>query len=63
MIDERAKKIIRKRREVECFAICDRAAWFYDLPKERKNEVRAWRNAWLVATETGIIPKRPSWIK
>ena len=61
-MSERVKEKIRKRREKECFAICDRAIWFYELPVEKRKEVEAWRARWLDATKTGIIPEKPAWI-
>ena len=63
LLSETTKAKIRKRREKECFAICDRAVWFYELPIERRKEVEIWRAAWLDATETGIVPAKPAWIK
>lgn len=53
---------IRKQREAECFSICDRAAWFYSLSEEQKAEVQHWRQAWLDAPETGVMPVKPVWI-
>lgn len=63
MVSKKAKKIIRERRAVECFSICDRAAWYDALPTARKEEVQEWRKKWLMATETGVIPNKPAWIK
>lgn len=62
-LSEQVKAKIRARREVECFAICDRAAWFASLPPSRKKEVLEWRQKCLDATKTGILPKRPCWIR
>lgn len=53
---------LRRRREFECFAISDRAVWFYGLTEEQKAEVQHWRQAWLDAPETGTIPPKPEWI-
>lgn len=53
---------IRSRRETECFSICDRAAWFYALSDSKKAYVLQWRQAWLDAPETGVIPVKPAWI-
>lgn len=53
---------LRRRREYECFAISDRAVWFYGLTEEQKAEVQHWRQAWLDAPETGNIPEKPQWI-
>ena len=63
VLSETTKAKIRARREKECFAICDRSVWFYELPVEKRKEVEAWRAAWLKATETGICPSKPKWIK
>lgn len=63
ILSEATKAKIRARREKECFAICDRAVWFYELPIEKRKEVELWRAKWLSATETGIVPKKPAWIK
>lgn len=54
---------LRRRREYECFAISDRAVWFYGLTEEQKAEVQHWRQAWLDAPETGTIPVKPDWIE
>lgn len=59
---EQYKKELRRRRENECFAIVDRAAWFYGLSDERKAEVLAWREAWLNVTDTLMVPEKPNWI-
>ena len=62
-ISEATKAKIRERRQKECFEICDRGAWFASLSEERKKVVLKWRAAWLDATETGICPAKPAWIK
>ena len=62
-LSEQTKKKIRDRRERECFAICDRGAWFASLSPSRQKIVLKWRKDWLNATETGICPSKPSWIK
>ena len=61
-LSETTKAKIRARREVECFAICDRGAWFASLSEARKKQVLKWRAAWLNATETGLCPTKPVWI-
>lgn len=61
--DDYTAKAIRQLRRLECFDIADRAAWYDALTEEQKAEVQAWRKAWLDAPETGIIPKKPEWIK
>ena len=63
IISEVTKQKIRAWREKNCFPIVDRAAWYDSLTKEQKAEVQKWRKACLDATETGVIPAKPSWIK
>lgn len=63
MLDERRITIIRKKREIECFKYCDRAAWYDTLTPDKKREVRVWRKKWLDATKTGILPNPPAWVK
>jgi hypothetical protein len=62
-VPESKKQYFRERRQIECFNIADRAAWYDGLTAEQKQEVQAWRKAWLDVTETMIIPTKPSWIK
>ena len=62
-VPEAHKQYLRERREIECFAIADRACWYDSLTNEQKKEVQMWRNAWLDVTQTLIIPTKPSWIK
>lgn len=61
--DDYTAKAIRQLRRLECFDIADRAAWYDALTDEQKAEVQVWRKAWLDAPETGVIPKKPEWIK
>ena len=63
VLSEQTKNKIRARREAECFAICDRGAWYASLSEARKKQVLKWRAVWLDATETGICPAKPEWIK
>lgn len=62
-LSEQAKAHIRVMREKECFAYTDRAAWYDTLSISQKREVLKWRKKWLDATETGICPEKPLWIK
>jgi len=56
-------KIIRARREVECFPIVNRGKlWYETLTQDQTIELRSWYYTWLNAPETGIIPQPPSWI-
>lgn len=61
--DDYTAKAIRQLRRLECFDIADRAAWYDALTDVQKAEVQVWRKAWLDAPETGVIPKKPEWIK
>lgn len=55
--------VIRKRRESECFPIVNRGLpWYNCLTVEQRAELNGWYHAWLNATETGIIPSKPSWL-
>ena len=55
---------IRDRRAKECFPVINRGKPWYDtLTDEQKTELTEWYNAWLNATETLVIPKKPEWIK
>lgn len=65
IIDILDDKVIRKRREIECFSVIDNRSplWYKHLSEERINELDAWYEAWLVATETKIIPEKPYWLE
>jgi len=56
---------IKDRRSIECFSIIDNRSimWYNRLTDEQKIELEKWYDAWLVAPETGIIPKKPEWLK
>lgn len=55
---------IRDRRAKECFPIINRGKfWLETLTAEQTAELNAWYRAWLDATETLIIPKKPEWLK
>lgn len=55
---------LRFARQVECFDIINRGqGWYLLLTEDQKKELTEWYKAWLDVTETGIIPKKPSWIK
>lgn len=60
---EKIKDELRRRREKECFAIVDRSQFWYDsLTAEHKAELRQWYDAWLIVTETLIVPDKPDWL-
>ena len=58
-------EVIRERRQTECFALVDNRSqlWWNHLTEEMKNELDAWYEAWLLATETKVIPKKPEWLQ
>ena len=61
---EKKQDAIRVHREEICFPIINRgSAWYDTLTKEQYNELLAWYNAWLDATETLIEPEPPEWLK
>ena len=64
MVELLDEQVIRERREVECFNLIDNRSplWWSHLSKERRKELDAWYEAWLVATETKIIPEKPTWL-
>lgn len=64
MVDLLNDQVIRERRDVECFNLIDNRSplWWSNLSEERKKELDAWYEAWLVATETKIIPEKPTWL-
>lgn len=54
---------LRSRREKECFSVVNRGwIWYSSLTIAQWRELRTWYLEWLKVTETGSIPKRPSWI-
>lgn len=54
---------IRTRREIECFSVINRGQlWYNKLTDDQKNELPEWYQQWLDAPETGVIPKKPSWL-
>ena len=55
--------VLRKQREIECFAIVNRGMVWYDtLTAEQKQELAEWYRAWLDVTDTRVIPTKPSWL-
>lgn len=60
---ENKKKVIRRQREQEFSKYLDRSQYFFEtLTETQHEELRAWRQSWLDATETFIIPERPNWL-
>ena len=61
---EEQRRILRKRRETECFTVVDRGPlWFARLSQPQTLELEQWYQAWLDATETMVAPDRPAWLK
>lgn len=55
---------LRRRRMVECFAIVNRGAvWYERLTKEQRQELEIWYQAWLDVTDTKVIPTNPIWLE
>lgn len=54
---------LRFRRGIECFSVINRGQlWYNKLTDDQKNELSEWYQQWLDAPETGVIPKKPSWL-
>lgn len=61
--DESLLENIRSRRASECYPIINRGGLWYDmLTEQEKTELLEWYHAWLNATETLIIPEKPTWL-
>lgn len=62
-ISDIEKDNIRIDRNIQCFSIVNRGpVWYNLLTDEQANEMNQWYLAWLNAPDTGVIPKRPSWL-
>ena len=60
---QQLKNNLRERREKECFAVVDRSPlWYNSLTVEQRSELQTWYNAWLVVTETLVVPDKPEWL-
>lgn len=60
---ETKKKLLRERRQVECFSIVNRGRLWYDcLTDEQITELNVWYHEWLNVTETFVIPHRPDFL-
>ena len=54
---------IRKRRETECFPVINRGLlWYETLSVKQKIELTRWYQAWLDATNTGVVPEKLTWL-
>ena len=61
--EEEIKANIRNRRKSECFAYINRGRlWYNKLSDSQLIELSKWYEAWLNATETKVIPKKPIWL-
>lgn len=61
---EEQKEIIRRLRANRVFPIINRSNfWYNTLTETQKQELQTWYQAWLDATETLVLPDRPSWLK
>lgn len=61
---EEQKRILRKRRETECFCVVNRGQlWLESISPQQLSELRQWYQAWLDVTETMVAPDRPMWLK
>nr|DAJ09945.1 MAG TPA: Protein of unknown function (DUF2977) [Caudoviricetes sp.] len=62
---EKTKKVseIRLLREQECFPVINRGLlWYETLTVKQKLELTKWYQAWLDATNTGVMPKKLAWL-
>ena len=54
---------LRAQRVKECYPVINRGKLWYDnLTEEQAMELEAWYQAWLVVTETKVVPPKPSWL-
>ena len=60
--DEKTTEI-RSRRNFECFSIINRGnLWYQSLTEAQLVELSEWYQAWLNASETLVVPEKPSWL-
>ena len=62
---EYQRKILRERREVECFPYVNRGELWYEVyvnTEEKKVEFKQWYLDWLAVTETLVAPDKPEWL-
>ena len=61
---EKAKEILRQKRDEICYPIINRGdLWYRRLSEQQKTELDIWYTAWLDVTKTFIIPVKPTWLK
>lgn len=63
-LHEREANRIRSQREYMFKRYIDRSPlWYEGLTTEQEAELRTWRQAWLNAPATLVIPTKPEWLK
>lgn len=61
---EAKKAEYRLRREKECFSVINRGQlWYEGVSIAQLLELRQWYQAWLNATETMVVPEKPTWLE
>ena len=63
---EYLRKILRQRREVECFPYVNRGELWYEVYVDtdaKKVEFKQWYLDWLAVTETLVAPTKPDWLE
>ena len=63
---EYQRKILRQRREVECFPYVNRGELWYEVyvdTEAKKMEFKQWYLDWLAVTETLVAPTKPEWLE
>lgn len=61
--EEEEIKLLRLKREKDCFTYINRGQlWYNHLTDEQKQELDVWYTAWLDVTETKVIPNKPLWL-
>ena len=60
---DQLKETLRQRRQTECFTVVDRSQlWYKQLTPEQLQELETWYNAWLIVTDTLVVPDKPDWL-
>lgn len=55
---------IRALRLKKCFSVINRGQlWYNTLSEAQVLELQTWYQAWLDATDTLVIPEKPSWLE
>lgn len=62
--NEHELKMLRRRREAECFPVINRGyLWCTQLTEQQLVELNEWYTDWLNVTETLVMPETPDWLK